>query len=283
LCRSCGQVVKGWNASEQERIGKLGKALVDSRRHVKLASLGGSFVQNLYAIIRHPLLSSFHFLDEQDGFRVDAGHAPLLDGETTRISNVTDLAGLLSFESGTQGFVTKLGYYGFFIPDEERAELCNLHPTNGEVPRGWDYRKGLKMVRQSGSFRDGHVSDLGLTEEFLRKKQESRKSKASVDANGLVPVAVPSHSGKRKKSGTTCSVCGATRETDGHVKRGRCSEHRTEQSHPSCTHPGCETWKWLKGGVCQTHGPRCSVDGCNNNPKKGGMCARHFKQYLTGV
>ena len=308
LCQTCGQVVKGWSASDQEFIGKLGKALIDSRRHVKAADVGESFVQNLYAIIRCPHLSSFHFLDGQDGFRVDKGYAPPLDGETTKLSNVKDLAGMMSFESAS-AFVSELGNYGFFIPDDERAELCNLHP-NGNVPRGWDYHKGLKMVRRS-SFRDGHVSNLGKTEEYkMHKRQwrkESKKIKASVDANGLVPVAVPSKSGKmmsgkKMQGGRTCTVCGVTRETDSNVKRGRCGEHRTEQSHPSCTHPGCETWRSLtrgvcqkhgprclfdgcnndpqKGGMCKKHGPRCSVDGCNNNPQKGGMCTKHGKQYL---
>eukprot|EP00986_Skeletonema_menzelii_P021002 scaffold32894_cov154-Skeletonema_menzelii.AAC.2 len=202
LCQQCSRVVKGWSASDKEFIGKLGKALIDSRRHVKAADVGESFVQNLYAIIRCPHLSSFHFLDGQDGFRVDEGYAPPLDGETTTLSNVKDLAGMMSFES-TQAFVSELDKYGFFIPDDERAELCNLHP-NGDVPRGWDYHKGLKMVRRS-SFRDGHVSNLGKTEEYkMHKRQwrkESKKIKASVDANGLVPVAVPSKSGKRM-SGT---------------------------------------------------------------------------------
>lgn len=283
LCKPHAKVVNGWSALEQAFIMDLGNALVSSKRHAKLAALGDAVMQNLYFLIGHQLLAAFHFLDGQDGFRVDAGYAPEQDGEDAKLSNVSDLAGMMGCESAPV-LVTKMKGYGFEIPEEERAVICNLYP-NGSIPLGWDYSNGLTMVRVSGgSFREHEAPGIGRAEEFNQKRNMKRKDPSQIVRK---PSAAGAGSRTRGVNGVCQEIladgtkCGVTKATDRLVTRGRCKLHRTEESHPSCAHPGCGIWKSLrKGGLCKTHGTKCNVQGCTNQPQgKGGMCLAHAKEY----
>ena len=51
------------------------------------------------------------------------------------------------------------------------------------------------------------------------------------------------------------------------------------RSRRMCTHPGCTSHSYNGGiGPCVKHGAKvktCSVAGCNNNKKRGGVCCKH--------
>ncbi len=132
------------------------------------------------------------------------------------------------------------------------------------------------MLRRS-SFQERQAPFVGKSKEFLQHKRAEREAAKVAKQSGDEPVAKKR---KRSQGGAKCEQCGKGTDDGVRVTRGRCYEHRTEESHPSCKHPGCTTSSnALKKGFCPKHGDKCMIEGCTSQIKKASMCKRHYNEH----
>jgi hypothetical protein len=217
-------------------------------------------MMRLYNIISDPELRFCGFLrNGKDGFYV----LPAVENE----SYLAELAGLCevkgdSNSSAARNFQYKLEERYDFDVDKQHKQ------ANGTLPRNWDGSEGVVFLRNR-SFNADETPYLGISD---REKQEQNNSylKRKAEKEGK-PIAT-----KKRTKGCTAEGCSEPAH-----KGGRCKKHRTLTSHPPCLLPGCETWQSLKGGLCRKHGPKCSVDGCENQIKIGGICSKHYKASMA--